>query len=42
MSSEIKNCSIGIMQDQMKADANVIQSAMTMFKNIKADDELLI
>lgn len=39
MSSSIKDVATKIMQDQLKLDSNVIQSAMTMFKNIKADNE---
>lgn len=39
MSGNIKDVATLIMQDQLKLDSNVIQSAMTMFKNIKADNE---
>jgi len=39
MASGIKDVATKIMQEQLKVDANVIQSAMTMFKNIKADNE---
>lgn len=39
MASEIKDTATKIMQEHLKLDANVIQSAMAMFKNIKADNE---
>lgn len=39
MAIEIKDTATKIMQEHLKLDANVIQSAMAMFKNIKADNE---